>query len=107
MKRFAVKYSTASLRAFIRRTAILARIRVTLPQEVLPEMTTDVAIQVARKESALLIPLTSIREGAVTVYRGGKKITVRANIGAIDGAWGEVLDDSIAPTDEIVIMKKQ
>ncbi len=84
----------------------LARINVAkMPSEILPDMTADVAIEIERKENALLIPLSAVREGIVTVKRNGSLRRIKTRIGAIDGAWGEVLDGSILPSDEIVLVK--
>ena len=76
-----------------------------MPREILPDMTADVAIETARRDSALLIPLSAARGGAVELYRQGKKISLSVPIGAIDGEWGEVLENKILPDDEIIIDK--
>lgn len=82
----------------------LARIDVKgMPPEILPEMTADVAIEVSRRESAILVPLSSVNNGFITVDRGGKLRQIRVSIGAIDGAWGEVLEGEILPTDVLVL----
>jgi len=86
----------------------LVRIEVEkMPEEILPEMTADVAIEVARREKALLIPISAIQRGMVRLKRKGKTVSVRTEIGAIDGVWAEVLDDSIQKSDEIMIPIKQ
>jgi macrolide-specific efflux system membrane fusion protein len=82
----------------------LARINVKeIPPGILPEMTADVAIEVSRKEKALLVPLSSVNEGMVTVLRNGKKRRSKVVIGAVDGAWGEVLEGDILPADWIIL----
>jgi hypothetical protein len=82
----------------------LARINVKeIPPEILPDMTADVAIEVSRKEKALLVPLSSVNDGMVTVLRNGKKQRSKVVIGAVDGAWGEVLEGDILPADWIVL----
>jgi len=40
-----------------------------LPPEILPGMTTDVAIEVAQKEKALLVPVRAINSGHVLVQK--------------------------------------
>ncbi len=66
----------------------LARIDVKgMPAEILPDMTADVAIEGSRKESALLLPLSAVNNGSVTVERDGKLRQERVSIGAVDGAW--------------------
>jgi hypothetical protein len=62
-----------------------------------------VAIEVSRKEKALLVPLSSVNEGMVTVLRNGKKRRSKVVIGAVDGAWGEVLEGDILPADWIIL----
>lgn len=74
-----------------------------IPPEVLPEMTADVAIEVARREDALLIPVRASRQGMVWLRRAGKKQKVKAAIGAINGEWAEVLDNSIRPEDLVLV----
>jgi len=82
----------------------IARIRVSeMPQEVLPEMTADVAIEGARRERAGLVPLAAIKEGMLTIRRNGKRMQLPVSIGAVDGAWGEALGGAVHPGDEIVI----
>ncbi|HSV97250.1 MAG TPA: efflux RND transporter periplasmic adaptor subunit [Spirochaetota bacterium] len=82
----------------------LARIDVQgMPPEILPEMTADVAIEVSRRESALLVPLSSVNNGSITVDREGKLRQIRVSIGAIDGAWGEVIEGDIQATDVLVL----
>lgn len=81
----------------------LARIDVKgMPAEILPEMTADVAVEVSRKESALLLPLSAVNNGSVTVERDGKLRQERVSIGAVDGAWGELLEGDVRPTDLLV-----
>jgi multidrug efflux pump subunit AcrA (membrane-fusion protein) len=82
----------------------LARIDVKgMPPEILPEMTADVAIEVSRKEKALLVPLSSVNNGTITIQRNGKLQQQKVTIGAVDGAWGEVLEGGILPTDMVVL----
>jgi multidrug efflux pump subunit AcrA (membrane-fusion protein) len=85
----------------------LARISVPgLPGEILPEMTADVAIEVERRDQALLIPMAAVRRGTVTYFRDGRKSSTMVKIGAVNGEWGEVLDKTILPGDEIMIPDK-
>lgn len=84
----------------------IARIRVSeMPPEVLPDMTADVAIEVARREKAILVPLAAIKEGMLTVRRDGKRLRVRVSIGAVDGAWGEALEGAVRPGDELIMTR--
>ncbi|TGK14984.1 efflux RND transporter periplasmic adaptor subunit [Leptospira kmetyi] len=74
-----------------------------MPEGVLPEMTADVAVEVAKKENALLIPVKAIEKGKVRVRRNGKTFWTEAKVGAIDGEWCEVLENSILPNDTIFL----
>jgi multidrug efflux pump subunit AcrA (membrane-fusion protein) len=61
---------------FSRSDEFLAHIMVpTLSDNILPGMTADVAIEVGRKDKALLIPLMSVNNGRVSILRGKQKIT--------------------------------
>lgn len=82
----------------------LVRIDVTgMPEAVLPEMTADVAIEVARRENALLIPLAAIQRGSIRLLRDGKSMRTDVKVGAIDSNWAEVEDDSVRESDVILI----
>ena len=76
-----------------------------LPPEVLVGMSADVAIQVARREKAILIPAPAVNKDKVTVIRNGKKMTVKVKTGVVDKTWIEVLDNTVKPTDEIIAPK--
>ncbi|TGK04185.1 HlyD family efflux transporter periplasmic adaptor subunit [Leptospira langatensis] len=77
-----------------------------MPEGVLPEMTADVAVEVARKEKALLIPVKAVEKGRIHIKRDGHSIWVDAKVGAVDGEWCEVLEDSILPTDTILLARE-
>ncbi|TGM98232.1 efflux RND transporter periplasmic adaptor subunit [Leptospira yasudae] len=74
-----------------------------MPEGILPEMTADVALEVARKENAVLIPIRAVEKGRIRVRRNGKTLWVQANVGAVDGEWCEVLEDSVLPTDTVFL----
>ncbi len=75
-----------------------------MPGEILPDMTADVAIEVDRREKALLVPLAAVRRGQVTVRRNGRQLKpVQAKIGAVNGEFAEILDGSVLPTDEVLL----
>jgi len=83
----------------------LVRVRVDkMPPEILPDMSADVAIETARRENVIQIPVAAVKRGQVTVYRGGKqKERVQVKIGAINAEWAEVLDNSIHMEDEVLV----
>ena len=78
-----------------------------MPEEVLPDMTADVAIEVARREDVMLIPQRAVQRGQVQVIRNGLKKRVPIKIGAADAEWVEVLDDSLQMDDRIIIPRRQ
>lgn len=77
-----------------------------LPEGILVGMTCDVAIQVAAKDNVLQIPMVAVDKGFVTVLRNGipKKIAVK--LGAADGTWIEVADNSVQPNDTLLLPGK-
>lgn len=77
-----------------------------LPAGILPGMTADVAIEVAKRDNAMLIPANSIHRGQVRILRSGKPITLKVKIGAVNGELAEILDGQILAEDEILIGKE-
>lgn len=93
---------------FPRTDEFLAHITVEgLGENVLPGMTADVAIEINKKDNALLIPLTGIANGNVRIVRAGKKLVIPVKIGGVDGNWAEVTEGDIQLTDEIIVRKKK
>jgi membrane fusion protein, macrolide-specific efflux system len=90
-----------------RDTQFIVRISLdSFPEGILPGMTSDVAIEVGRKENVLSIPFRAISSGRVTVNRKGKKIKETIKVGVVDGEWAEVVSGNILPDDEIYVRKK-
>lgn len=84
----------------------VARINVDqLPAEILPGMTTDVAIEVAQKEKALLVPVRAINSGHVLVQKNHRKEKVKVDIGISDDEWAEVTGSSLQKDDEVLIKR--
>ncbi|GBF50688.1 hypothetical protein LPTSP4_22150 [Leptospira ryugenii] len=73
------------------------------PDGILPDMTADVAIQVADKKDVLLVPIKSISKGKVIRYRDGKKEKVSVKLGAINSEFGELLEGDLKENDEVVL----
>ena len=68
--------------------------------------TADVAIEVARHEHSLMVPLAAIREGRVIVRRDGRRrAPVEVRIGAVNGQWAEILNEVVVPGDEVLIQE--
>lgn len=78
-----------------------------LASQVLPGMTADVAIEVGRKDKALLVPLSAISSGQVRILRNKKRIVVSLKIGVIDGNWAEVVEGDIQADDLIIVQKSK
>lgn len=75
----------------------------TWPKGILPGMTADVAILIAEKTNALLIPLKSIVAGEVTRVRNDHKARVKVKLGLVDGEWGELTEGDILAEDDLLI----
>lgn len=89
-----------------RESDFIARIRADeLPAQVLPGMTADVAIEVARQEKARLIPVGAVQQGSVLRERRGRRERVPVRLGAIDGNWAELLEGDLTPEDEILVRR--
>lgn len=74
-----------------------------LPPEIIPAMTSDVAIIVAEKENVLQVPVKSISSGMVTVLRDGKKKKIKLELGAMDNEWAEVTSGELLDQDQIIV----
>lgn len=93
---------------YSREDEFIAKIKVdNLRPNILPGMTADVAIIAGEKEKALLIPLSSILNGMVTLKRENeaKKVKIPVKIGTIDGSWAEVLEGDIKLSDQLLVKK--
>ena len=73
-----------------------------VPEEILPEMTCDVAVKIAVRENALMIPSSAVTNEGVVVLRGGKKISIKPKTQMIDAEWIEITDGSILPDDKVL-----
>ena len=84
----------------------LARLEVDqLPAHILPGMTADLAVEVAHKDSALLIPVRAVQMGVVLIERDGRQQKVNVKLGIMDQEWAEVVSDTILPTDKVLVKK--
>ena len=79
----------------------------TLPVGILPGMTADVAIEVAKRDNAMLIPASAIHRGQVKIIRDNKKFTLNVKIGAVNGEMAEILDGQVLVEDEILLGKEK
>ncbi len=90
---------------FSRKEEFLAHIEVALADNVLPGMTADVAIEIDKKEKALLVPLSGVTDGRVRIVRDGKRQVIKLKIGNVDGNWAEVLEGDITDSDQVIIKR--
>lgn len=82
----------------------VARINISkLPEEILPGMTADVAIEVATKENILLIPILAISNGQVVVHTKNGKEKMSLQVGIRDNEWAEDLSGSLKEGDQIYL----
>ncbi len=96
------------LTLFPREDEFLAHIEVAnLPENVLPGMTADVSIEVGQIPDALLIPLSAVRGGYITVKKNGKKQKLHVDIGHVDGLWAEVRGSELTVEDEVLVLKSK
>lgn len=86
----------------------LARIDVTsLPAEILPDMTADVAIVIREVKDALLIPIAAYENGFVWIKRGHMiPMKVAVKLGVVEGTLAEVTSDDLRVGDTLMIRRK-
>jgi macrolide-specific efflux system membrane fusion protein len=75
----------------------------TLPDNVLPEMSCDVAIEVSNTKEALVIPSTAVVDNTVKVKRGDKHEDVEVETSIIDDETVEIVSGEISPNDLILV----
>ena len=87
----------------------LARIDVGfLPQQILPGMTADVAIEIQQHNDVLLIPVSALEAGNIVWIKTNhglpKKVLVKTGI--ISGPYAEIIEGDIHPGDRLLIKGK-
>lgn len=86
----------------------IARIDVSkLPQEILPDMTADVAIVIAERDNALLAPIHALDVDSVWVKRDQalpRKVSVK--VGIVDEKMAEITDGDVREGDQLLIRRK-
>jgi hypothetical protein len=58
---------------------------------------------VASQEKVLQIPIAAVQNGMVTLLKNGMTKKIPVKLGASDGTWAEVLDNSVQPNDTILL----
>ena len=89
---------------FPKNDEFLAHIQVDgLMDNVLPGMTADVSITVGEHENVLLVPVSSLVNGHITIIRNDEKTKVPIKVGGIDGEWAEVIEGDIRDDDQVMM----
>lgn len=84
----------------------VARIEVKdLPEQILPGMTSDVAIEVAEKSGVMLIPVRSLNGGFVLRDRSNKREKIQVEIGISNDEWAEVVSGDLKAGDFVLIKR--
>ncbi|TGL39754.1 efflux RND transporter periplasmic adaptor subunit [Leptospira perdikensis] len=73
------------------------------PHGVLPDMTTDVAIEVSSKDNVVLVPLIAVDRGKVIRFRNGQRDKLEIRIGAINSEYGELIQGDLKEGDEVLV----
>lgn len=74
-----------------------------LPDQLLPGMTVDVAIEISKKNDVLLAPVAAVAKGSVTILKGNSKKIIPVKTGLIDGSTVEIISEQIKVDDELII----
>ena len=86
-----------------------------LPEGILPGMTADCAIAVAKRDSANLIPLKAIKNGKIqykaagtsSSEASGAQKSAAVKIGVVDGEWAELLEPKFSNNESVEILVSQ
>ena len=73
------------------------------PDGILPGMTADVAIEIARKKNALLVPARAIVNGNILLKRKGRKMKIPVQVGLIDLEKAEIISPVLELNDELIL----
>lgn len=76
-----------------------------LPNEILPGMTADVAIETAFRKDTKVVRTDAIKAGQVIVLKNGKKKAIRIRTGIADQEQTEIISDEIQAGDILLIQK--
>lgn len=67
-----------------------------LSPEILPGMTTDVGIEVAKKDNVLLAPVSTLNGAKIRTIQRGRQVEVPVKLGIVDDEMVEVESDQLA-----------
>lgn len=74
-----------------------------LPKQILAGMTGDIAIEVGRRDKAMLVPALAILDGQVLIERDGKRQKIGVEVGSMDEEWAEITNDAVRASDYILM----
>jgi membrane fusion protein, macrolide-specific efflux system len=74
-----------------------------LPQSILPEMSSDVAIVLDKKTDALLVPVAAVKNSIITVQRDNKIKKIRVKLGVISDDYAEIVSNNINVGDKVLV----
>lgn len=77
-----------------------------LPANILPGMTADVGIEIARRSDIFMVPAAAFLKGSIAVLRQGRIKKIPIEVGAADGQWLELTKGDVSETDVFVIREK-
>jgi macrolide-specific efflux system membrane fusion protein len=77
----------------------------TLPDGVLPGMTADVAIEIARHDNRTIVPVAGIRAGELSILSGRHLVSVPVKVGLVDAAKAEIIEGDVAEGATVAVPK--
>ncbi len=104
-----VTYDAEVASIFSRNQEFLAKIKINQFQDnILPGMSSDVAIVISKHSDALLIPIAALSgQGTCMVKRNRQIQKIAVRMGAIDGVMGQVLEGDLQAGDIVLVPSKK
>ena len=88
-------------------TNFFARIDISnLPSRILPGMTADVAIEIAKHENVLLLPVADLEEGHFVWLQQAIPKKLEVKLGMVDRDFAEVIGGNLQEGQQLLIHKK-
>lgn len=73
------------------------------PESIMPGMNADLSIEINKKENAVLVPVSAISNGMITLIKDGKKEKIKVLLGSTDAEWAEILEPKLSASDELLL----
>jgi len=74
-----------------------------LPDQILPGMAGDIAIEIATHDNVLLVPLAAVNKNTVLVKKGKKSKPLPITLGLNDGVMAEVISSELKEGDILLL----